>query len=204
MRQTRTNRPNIAASIFIMAAGAATARGGMIVASAPDRYQTTFMISGAEGVGRSPNKWEVSADGSAMVTEKSGRKIDYFVSLGDLATDSIIGVTAKNFSDLGLPDDFHSFKVDVSVNDHLIDTLLIGASDDNWNTGWVPVSELVGDVKVTLKWRNDEQRKNQFDTNIGFGALSFASAAAASSVPPPASAALFFIACGFAGSRRRG
>lgn len=202
---SRMNRHTGCTAVIAAVGFGAAAQGSIISSADPKGYQTTFQLTGADGVGQDSNRWFLAEQGEARYTAWANQKIDFAASLADAPADYRIGITAKNFTSLVLSENYSQFKVAVSVNGSFVDNLFIDASDKTWNTAWLDVGKLASDTTLTLTWLNDSYSKNRYDANIGFGAVQFANASAtsvSSTIPAPASGMLFAMALGVSAPRR--
>jgi len=195
----------------LAAAGvASTAQAGVIASVDPLGNQTSVQLSGAAGVAQNPSRWFSVENGEAQYTAWANQHIDFTASLSNTPANYRVGVTAKNFTSLRLPDNYSQFKVAVNVNGSFVDNLFIDASDNQWNTAWIDVGQLASDTTLTLDWLNDSYSQNNYDANFGVGAIQFAPvvtnvtqlSSAVPAVPAPASGMLFAMALGLAAPRR--
>lgn len=187
----------------------APAGAAVMLPPSPAGYSAQATLLGSEGVARDPSRWFSIEGGDAQYTAWANKPIDFFVDLGDVANDYLVGVTAKNQTSLVLPSNYSQFKVGVSVNDQFMDYLYIDASDTQWNSFFIDVGELAGDVKLTLNWVNDSYRAGEYDANIAVGAVQFMTFGAQSmslpvnpEIPAPGTGALALASLILAAPRR--
>lgn len=78
-----------------------------------------------------------------------------------------VEVRARNYGELGLPDGYTAFEVDVAA-DGVSGTAVIPADEKNFRTGSAVLDIRGGDATVMLTWRNDRYQADVFDANIEY------------------------------------
>lgn len=191
---TNTRTITALATSFLAASAASAA---VDFGDAPSGYMPALSLSGVDGTPQNPDRWFEHQDTGGIRTNWANQRITF--DAASLPEDNyMLGITVRNGGNLPLKDGYDNFKVDVSLNGQTVaSNAAIVASDTDWNTRWFDVGQLSGDASLTVKWRNDSYRKNVYDANITYGAVTFAG----QSIPAPSAAALACV--GLAGLARR-
>jgi len=195
------NASTIVSATVLLAAGAGMnqrASAEVVLGPAPNGMTTLAVLPGAAGVAVSPSQWFSGENGRSYFTYWSGDTLRYSVALPGSSQAWRLGVTAMNVSG-PLPGSYHDFNVRVSVGSQIVGTLLVPASDTNWNTAWIDLGMRQGPTDVSLTWLNDSYQAGVYDANISYGGLQFASL----SIPTPGTGSLAMAAFGLLAIRSR-
>jgi prepilin-type N-terminal cleavage/methylation domain-containing protein len=140
----------------------------------PLGWRSRFAFDGIDGWSLYSGRWRQTGDGTSLYCPWSNYGLYFGADLGQPAAPWHLGISAKNFSSLGLPPGYASYRVDVRVNGQFIGTAVIPASDTTWNTVWVNLGARAGIAIIELRWRNDSYRPGVYDANIAIGAVQLA------------------------------
>ncbi len=195
-------------TIAAVLAAAGAAQAGLVKpATDPGAgYSVIAALPGVAGVAKNEKRW-LDHDTGARSTNWANEQITFKFDLADTPADYRLGVTAINWTNLVLPENYKEFRVDVVINGSKFDTLAISASDTDWSTSWLDLGTRSGETNIMLNWRNDSYKKGVYDANIAIGSVALAAPAAAptaaSVIPTPGPVALGGIALAVTGFRAR-